>query len=123
MNHVCMQHYIAGPMSGSRSSPRPRPRPRGIDGECTASEEAIGSYSSQGPLGATRRSLGRSDTLICFLLGGRIGSYTEHPWEIRHVHLASSRERRALSSSHYSSLPPCSEMILQEVTLDGKQSM
>ena len=27
-----------------------------------------------------------------------------------------------MSSSDYSSLPPCSEMILQEVTLDAKQS-
>ena len=80
------------------------------------------------------------------LVAGPIGSYTEVPWEIRHihllsfrsvlwelhgalsweirhVHLASSRERKALSSSHYSSLPPCSEMILQEVTLDGKRNM
>ena len=37
------------------------------------------------------------------------------------MHQASCRERKALSSSDYSSLPPCSEMILQEVTLDGKE--
>ena len=38
------------------------------------------------------------------------------------MHQASCRERKALSSSDYSSLPPCGEMILQEVTLDAKQS-
>ena len=74
-----------------------------------------------------------------------IVSYTDVPWEIIHIRLLSSRRahwelhgtslgvktrasgffsgEKALSSSHYSSLPPCSEMILQEVTLDGKQSM
>ena len=56
-------------------------------------------------------------TFICFLLGVPIGSYTGHPWEIRHVYQASCQERKALSSSDYSSLPPCSEMILQEVLL------
>ena len=74
-----------------------------------------------------------------------IVSYMDVPWEISHIRLLSSRRahwelhgtpvrvktrasgffsgEKALSSSHYSSLPPCSEMILQEVTLDGKQSM
>ena len=38
------------------------------------------------------------------------------------MHQASCQVRKTLSSSDYSSLPPCSEMILQEVTLDAKQS-
>ena len=38
-------------------------------------------------------------TFIWFFLGVPIGSYSEHPWEIRPVHQASCQERRAFSSS------------------------
>ena len=123
MKHVFMQHFIAGSTPGFRPCPRPRRSPRAIHGEPTASEEPIGSYSTQSPLSATRTSLGRSSTFGCFLLGGP--NFELHGTSLGVTARACGffSGEKALSSSHYSSLPPCSEMILQEVTLDGKQSM